>query len=347
VLANVHDKDIELLTFLVIAGMGSGGIMMLYPIPAALVGYLAFTLIPPWALIFFEPTHIPSLFLVYATVYIVFLLISARNSYANFAEGVRLRLQNAELAYKAEVANRAKSRFLANMSHELRTPLNAIIGFAEVMHHQFKGPIGNPQYIEFARAIHDSGRHLVGIINDILDLSKIEEGKVVLEEEPVSLAQIIEQAMGLSQPAIEAAGLDVTAAVGADVPMVLADPRKLGQVLLNILSNAVKFTPAGGTVSIEARREGHGVAVRISDSGIGIATEELADVLKPFIQSRDTERRRIQGTGLGLPIADELIKLHGGTMNIASALGKGTTVTVILPPTRMLNDAPAAYRESA
>ena len=324
---------LDVLVCLVIAGMAAGGAMMLYPIPAALVAFMTFSVAPPWMLMTWLQGQIPAPVMIYTAVYLSFLLVSARFSYRNFVESVRLRLQNAELAYKAEMANRAKSRFLANMSHELRTPLNAIIGFAEVIHNQFKGPVGNPQYVEFARLIHESGRHLVGIINDILDLSKVEAGKLQLVEAPTTVAALVDQAVGLMRYAIDAADLRLEVAIEPNLPEILVDARKLDQALVNLLSNAVKFTPAGGRIRIEARRGAEdGITLRIADSGIGIAEDELADVLKPFVQSLETERQRVQGTGLGLPLADQLVKLHGGTMTLTSTRGAGTTVTINIPP---------------
>jgi signal transduction histidine kinase len=337
----IAQTQIDLLVGVIIAGMAAGATMMLYSIPAALMAFLAFTMLPPWIVVIVWEGLLPKSLIAYTFVYVVFLLVSARFSHVNFVEGVRLRLQNLELAYKAEVANRAKSRFLANMSHELRTPLNAIIGFAEVIHNQFKGPVGNPQYVEFARSIHESGRHLVGIINDILDLSKVEAGKVDLDEEPTSVMALVDQAVMLMRHPIEKAQLTLDVAIETNLPEVLVDVRKIDQVLLNLISNAVKFTPAGGRIRIEGRRGADGgIVLRVADTGIGIAEDELNDVLKPFVQSREAERRRVQGTGLGLPLAEQLVLLHGGTMLLSSVRGAGTTVTVNLPSSRVIARAP-------
>ena len=338
-LASVHDGGVELVTCLVVGCMAAGGALMLYTIPAALVAFVGFTLLPPWLLVMLGPDRPPSLFQVYTTVYIGLMLVSSRLSYETFIENIRLRLQNAELAQKAEVANRAKSRFLANMSHELRTPLNAIIGFAEVIHHQFKGPVGNPQYIEFARSIHESGRHLVGLINDILDLSKVEEGRIELEEAPISLRALAERVADLMRPSVDKADLRFDIALASDLPEIMGDARKLDQILINILSNAVKFTPAGGRITLTAARTAEGIVLTVADTGVGIAAEELSDVLKPFVQSRDAERRRVQGKGLGLPLADQLIRLHGGTLTLESGRGRGTLVTVTLPASRIVPTA--------
>jgi len=337
-LLSTSDPNIHQLIFTVIAGISAGGALMLYPIPAALLAFLTFNVLPPWLVVSLWDGGASTALLAYTVVYLAFLMATARYSYQNFVEGVRLRMQNADLAYKAEAANRAKSRFLANMSHELRTPLNAIIGFAEVIHNQFKGPVGNPQYVEFARSIHESGRHLVGIINDILDLSKVEAGKVELEEDITTVATVVDQVIVLMRHSIDSAQLGLDVAIEDNLPEILVDARKIDQVMLNLISNAVKFTPAGGRIRIEGRRSADGgISIRVADTGIGIAANELAEVLKPFVQSRDAERRRVQGTGLGLPLADQLVKLHGGTMTLASTHGAGTIVTVQLPPSRVLH----------
>jgi signal transduction histidine kinase len=335
-LARVSASEVQLLICLVVIGMASGGTIMLFSIPAALAGFLAFSLIPPWLTFVLTLGGVSWTFYAYSGVYAVCMLLSARYSYDTFVENVRLRMANADLAYKAEAANRAKSRFLANMSHELRTPLNAIIGFAEVIHNQFKGPVGNPQYIDFARSIHESGRHLVGIINDILDLSKVEEGKLVLEEETVRIPDVIERVTRLMRQGIDGAGLTLAVTVAPELPSVMADALKLIQVLLNILSNAVKFTPPGGRIAIEARRAADGLAIVVADTGVGISEDELAEVLKPFVQGRDSERRLVRGTGLGLPLADQMMKLHGGSMTLSSRRGEGTVVTLLLPAARLL-----------
>jgi len=338
-LATSPSAEINLLIVMVLAGMAAGGTIMLHNIPAALFAFLTLCVTPPWLFIAVNDGLVPAAVMIFAAIYFAFLAASARFGYHNFVEGVRLRMQNAELAYKADAANRAKSRFLANMSHELRTPLNAIIGFAEVIHSQFKGPVGNPQYIDFARSIHESGRHLVGIINDILDLSKVEAGRVELEEGATTITSLIDQADVLMRHAIDDAQLTLEVSIEPDLPEILVDRRKLDQVLLNVMSNAVKFTKSGGRIRIEGRRASDGgIAIRVTDTGIGIDEDELKEVLKPFVQSREAERRKVQGTGLGLPLSDQLMKLHSGSMSLSSERGTGTTVTLYLPPSRVLQD---------
>ena len=326
--------ELNLLVAVVIAGMAAGGAMMLYCIPAALLAFLTFSIVPPWLLVVFRTDTLPKPLIAYTLVYMALLATSARFSHASFVENVKLRMQNFELADKAEDANRAKSRFLANMSHELRTPLNAIIGFSEVIHNQFKGPVGNPQYIEFARSIHQSGRHLVGIINDILDLSKVEAGQVTLDEEFTSVQTLLDEVAALVRQPGDAAQLQLDVTIEDDLPEVFMDAQKIAQALVNLISNAIKFTPAGGHIRVRAFNAGGDVGITVSDTGAGIAEDEIADVMKPFVQSREAERRKIQGTGLGLPLADQYVKLHGGTLSLVSALGTGTTATLTLPASR-------------
>jgi signal transduction histidine kinase len=223
------------------------------------------------------------------------------------------------------------------MSHELRTPLNAINGFAEIIQHQFKGPVGNPQYLDFAKAIVDSGRHLVALIDDILDISKVESGRATLEERAVHPQAIIDQVMQLTQSAAQKAQLRIEAHLQADLPNILVDERKLCQVLLNLVSNAVKFTPAGGLIRLEVRTNSdNGISFLVGDTGVGIPADELREVLKPFMRSKDVERRQLQGTGLGLHLAQELVKLHGGALVLSSTPGQGTIVNVSIPISRVL-----------
>ncbi|MDX2223758.1 MAG: HAMP domain-containing sensor histidine kinase [Rhodospirillaceae bacterium] len=329
--------DVRMLVGFVLAGMAGGGAFVLFSIPAALTGYLVMIAGPP--LIVFATWSWPNgpLLVAYTVIYVAALLASGHNAHRILVESIRLRLQNIDLAVKADAASRAKSRFLANMSHELRTPLNAIVGFAEMIHSQFKGPVGNPQYLEFAQAIHTSGRHLVAIIDDILDLSKIESGQVDLELEPTAAHAVVDQAMLLSRNAPGGAQLTISATVAADAPSLHVDPRRLTQALVNLLSNAIKFTPAGGCVSVEVKRAADGgEVITVSETAIGIAAGELAEVLKPFVQSREAERQRTPGTGLGLPLAEQLVKLHGGRLTLSSSVGEGTTATIYLPPARTL-----------
>jgi PAS domain S-box-containing protein len=239
----------------------------------------------------------------------------------------------------AEAANRAKSQFLANMSHELRTPLNAIIGFAEMIEKEIFGKVGSKRYIEYAADIATSGRHLVDLIGDVLDMSKIEAGRYALEEEEIALRATIDAALAIARGQAHHAGVRLKLAneTGDDARL-RADGRALRQVLLNLLSNAIKFTPKGGRVDVGWRVLGDGIEIAVVDTGIGIATEELPYVIEPFRQAHGVSRN-YGGTGLGLAITKRLIELHNGRLEIDSEQGKGTCVRVILPAERRLSDA--------
>lgn len=237
----------------------------------------------------------------------------------------------------AEFANQAKSQFLANMSHELRTPLNAILGFSEVLREQMLGPVGQPKYIEYARDIHSSGSHLLDLINDILDLSKLEAGKFELRETNVSLADIAQQCVALVRQRAQKSGITLDVDVSDDLPAFRGDERGVRQVLLNLLSNAVKFTLAGGRVVVTASwNEEKGFAISVSDTGIGMSQEEVEIALTPFGQVDSHLARQHQGTGLGLPLAQSLVRLHGGDIVVSSIQGEGTTVLVRFPKHRMV-----------
>ena len=242
----------------------------------------------------------------------------------------------AEAMEKATSASRAKSEFLANMSHELRTPLNAIIGFADVISEQTIGPDRPEKYREYAEDIRNSGQHLLDVINDILDLAKIEYGKSTLIEEDAELEDIVHACFRIIHDKAVENDLDLVAAALSERPILHADIRKIKQILLNLLSNAVKFTPRGGRVAFEAGRTGDdGIALRVEDSGIGIAPADIQKALAPFVQIDSRLSRKYQGTGLGLPLTKALAELHGGDLEITSELGRGTAVTVTLPARRV------------
>ena len=249
--------------------------------------------------------------------------------------------QLAELARKyeaekirAEGANKAKSEFLANMSHELRTPLNAINGFSEIMLREMFGPLGDRRYKEYSQDILSSGQHLLALINDILDMSKIEAGKMNLKFEPVTLEDVIEDAVRLVHNRAEASGLTINVNLPV-LPEIEADYRALKQVLLNLLSNALKFTPHGGSITVfaELRGQGAGDRVRISvrDTGIGISAEDLTRLAQPFEQIESQHSKTQQGTGLGLALTKSLVEMHEGVLDMESQPGEGTTVSFTLP----------------
>jgi len=236
---------------------------------------------------------------------------------------------------EAEAANRAKSEFLANVSHELRTPLNAIIGFSEVMSKGMLGPIENDKYLEYAGDITNSGHHLLALINDILDLSKIEAGKLELREELIDLHSVASACFAIMKERATEADVQMQAEVPEFLPELLVDKLKLKQIIINLLSNAVKFTARGGNIRLTVELIDTALLIRIADTGIGIADEDIQKALDPFTQIDSTLARRYEGTGLGLPLAKRLIELHGGTLEIESQIGVGTCVTLSFPASRL------------
>jgi cell cycle sensor histidine kinase DivJ len=231
----------------------------------------------------------------------------------------------------AEGANRAKSSFLANMSHELRTPLNAIIGFSEVMTHEMFGPVGSAKYLEYSRLIHESGNHLLELINSVLDMSKIEAGKLDLYEEVFALDEVAEQAQRFVKLQAERSGVALKLSIAPDARAIFADKRAIKQVLINLLTNGIKFTPRGGDVRLSARRDERGIEIVVADSGVGIAPKDLERLGKPFEQAETEHARAKEGTGLGLALVKAFAVMHGGEAVLESVLGEGTTVRVRLP----------------
>ena len=236
---------------------------------------------------------------------------------------------------EADKANKAKSEFLANMSHDLRTPLNAIIGFSQMMEGKAFGPLGNPHYEEYAKDIHKSGDLLVNLIDDILDLSKIEAGKYEMDEEALDVTSFIRSSATMIEPNAQKMGVTINVDLPSDLPMLNGSRRALVQILNNLLSNAVKFTPADGKVSVSAKIDETGsMLISVADTGIGIPDEKIAKVLNPFEQADSAHAKLHEGTGLGLHLCQNLIKLHGGDLKLQSKVGKGTMVTVKFPPER-------------
>jgi len=241
------------------------------------------------------------------------------------------RLRIAALLEKADAANVAKSNFLAVVSHELRTPLNAVIGFSDVLLKESSGPLGAPEYKDYVKDIHKSGQHLLSIINDILCLAKAEAGKLSLAIDDVGASDLVEDALRMCRPQAEQKALTLETSATDPCVVVRGDERLLRQVLINLLSNAVKFTEAGGRVSVRYAPTELGVEFVIQDTGIGIAPEDLPRVVMPFEQAEGAIARSNQGTGLGLPFAKKITEAHGGSFELESAVGVGTTVRVVLP----------------
>jgi signal transduction histidine kinase len=241
------------------------------------------------------------------------------------------RRQLAAAAHAADLASQSKSEFLANVSHELRTPLNAIIGFSEAMLEKVFGELGNKKYGEYAAHIHSSGQHLLSIINDILDLSKVEAGKLEFDVAPVSLDKAMTQAVTIIRGSGESNGAKIEVEDMSGLPDLRASEQRLLQIFVNLLSNAVKFTPEGGTVNVRAEMRGGDIVTTIIDDGIGMTAEDLEKAMLPFTQVDSSLTRRFEGTGLGLPLAKLLVEGHGGTLHMESEPGSGTMVTVRLP----------------
>ncbi len=248
-----------------------------------------------------------------------------------------------EAKEEAELASRSKTEFLANMSHELRTPLNAIIGFSEIMAHQLLGPIGQPKYAGYVHDILRSGKHLLDVINDILDIAKLQSGKAEIELLPMQLGDVVDDAVQIIAAQAKAAETELTCEIDPCLPPIDGDATRMKQLLLNLLSNAVKFTPAGGKITVSVGRIDEGVRIAVSDTGIGMAASDIPKALEPFSQVDSSITRKYGGTGLGLPLSRLFAELHGGRLEIESAPSRGTTVTVILPaPTRAPRTQPLA-----
>ena len=234
-------------------------------------------------------------------------------------------------------ADHAKTRFLATMSHELRTPLNAILGFADVMRQEMFGQVGSPRYRQYLDDIHSAGKYLLGVISDVLDTARIQSGDMRLGDEPVEIGPVIRESLGMVTDRARTGGVSVGAEYAADLPRFRADPVRLRQILTNLLTNAVKFTPPGGRVAVRADLDAEGrLAISVKDTGIGMSSDEIQVALTPFGQVANPMTRTQDGTGLGLPLAKTLTELHGGELEIVSTPGAGTAVTVILPARRQV-----------
>jgi signal transduction histidine kinase len=261
--------------------------------------------------------------------------------YSDVTERKAADTKMAQAWAQAELANRAKSDFLANMSHELRTPLNAIIGFSEILSGEHLGPLKNLRYLEYAHDIHSSGQHLLSIINDVLDMSKIEAGKLEIHDEEIPVKTLLAGSVRMVRERARKQSVELAIRMADPDHMILGDERAMKQCLLNLLSNAIKFSERSGTILVEASVAADGSSVlAIADDGIGMTDDELSRAMQPFGQAQASTTRTYGGTGLGLPITQGLVEAHGGVMSVVSAPGRGTRVTITLPPERTRSAVP-------
>ncbi len=271
--------------------------------------------------------------------FVVLVLIGGVGAWMSVAYYRRSREREAARE-QAETANRSKSAFLANMSHELRTPLNAVIGFSEMMLREVMGEFRNEQYRSYTTDIHKSGSHLLQIINDILDLSKAEAGKLTLDEDLFDPRDVVRAVCQLTSTRMRERGVSEAIDLPADLPLIRGDERKTMQMLLNLVTNAIKFSNEGGRVEISGRVEpGGALELAVTDNGIGIEPKDLPRVLEAFEQVESSFNRQHQGTGLGLPLVKAMIESHGGELRLESQLGVGTRATLVFPPDRLVTAA--------
>ena len=347
-----YATDVEMRVFMlfVLTSMLTGGSVSFTAYLPAYYGYLLGATIPIIASFLTHGTEASMLMGAITVVYIAVLVIMARAANRSVTDLIELQLEKAALIgdlsrakEAAEQASRVKSHFLANMSHELRTPLNAIIGFSDVIRNQLFGPLGNPRYLDYVTDINHSGRHLLRLVNDILDLSKLEAGAVELASDRIDLHQLVAECMSLLRTQAAEHHLTLAIDMPSSLPCIHGDELRMKQVMLNLLSNAVKFSWPGGRVSVAAEATPAGeLTILVRDTGVGMTEAEVAVALQPFRQVESSVSRRHAGTGLGLPLAKSLVEKHGGTLRVTSARDVGTTVTVTLPAWRVMPEPGAA-----
>jgi signal transduction histidine kinase len=339
------DMPLQLLVMFLAGGLGAGAVASMPSQPVACAAYMLPPLGAVLVLIGSESGYIPRVITAMGTLYVGVLLIVLAGGFSSFVTIIRTRIDSRDLATRlleAELAasteaNRAKSQFLTNMSHELRTPLNAVIGFSELIRDQSLGPDALKQYCEYASDIHEAGQHLLRIIDDLLDISKIEAGRLALQEGEMEIAPAIAAARKMVSQAAADIDISIDVDLPSDLPALRADEARVRQILLNLLSNAVKFSHRSGHVKVGAvlRPDGD-LAISISDQGIGMTQAEIDIAMKPFSQVDASLSRRHEGLGLGLPLVNAFVELHGGRLELASEPAVGTTATVIFPARRVL-----------
>ncbi|MCX5520338.1 HAMP domain-containing sensor histidine kinase [Kaistia defluvii] len=350
-----HGPEAAVFQFAILLAVACAATALAAALPVAMIAATAPAALTLVALFAFreEPLLVALAWLSGATA-IFFIWLSLRERRA-IRDGILARAERARLyqellatreqaehaLQRADKASLARSRFLATMNHELRTPLNAILGFSEVMKNEVLGPMQNGTYREYAGDIHASGGHLLSLINEILDLSRLETGRYELNEVPVALEAIVRACESMVAGEARSRDLRLVLEIEPDLPLVRADPAGLRRAVLNLLSNAVKFTPAGGTITLQAGwTAGGGQYVSVRDTGPGIPAGEVALVLSPFQQGESAMHMAKPGAGMGLPMVEALIRLHGGTFELRSTMGAGTVATLCLPRSRVL-EAPS------
>jgi signal transduction histidine kinase len=351
----VRDFEMRVFMLFVVTSMMTGGSVSFTAYLPAYYGYLLGATIPIAAAFLWHGTSASLLMGAMTAIYIGVLLIMARGANRGVTNLIELQLEKAALVSdlrdakdSAERASRVKSQFLAHMSHELRTPLNAIIGFSDVIRRQLFGPIGNARYEDYVGDINRSGNLLLRLVNDILDVSKLEAQAMELCDDVVDLRLLAKDCLRLVKTDALAKDLILALDLPSSLPRLRADELRLKQVLLNLLSNAVKFSRAGGTVEIAAKLLGDGaLGLTVRDTGIGMNETEIKIALQPFRQVENTTTRRYAGTGLGLPLAKSLVEQHGGSFRIVSARDLGTTITVVLPRERIIAEPTLAEPSNA
>ena len=322
----------------VIAGTTAGGLGTLTPYLPAYLSYLAAAVVP-LALAFLirvDPVYLGMGVL--TLLYLAVMTMTARN-YSRYVSGtVRLQIENRDLNREltaarnaAAKASREKWETLAHLSHELRTPMNAVLGFSESMQTEIFGPLGHPRYLEYSRHVHDSGRHVLDLVTEILTLAEAEAGNLTLALDEVNVASLVRGCVTLLTKDAESRSIRLIEEISEDTPDIVADRLKLRQVLLNLLSNGIKYTRPGGEVRIATRREGDQLAIIVSDNGIGMSPDDVPKALRPFVRLQSPLTHATEGTGLGLPLCKRFVELHGGLLDIATAPNRGTTVAVLLP----------------
>ena len=330
----------------IVASAMRGAVLATYTLPVLAFGATYSTSTEPLVFILFALLACALVFFTYiaSTMHMSALqMLSFRSEKDELiAELETAKAMSDEARYRAEEANMAKSRFLASMSHELRTPLNAILGFSEVMSNEVLGPMNNPSYLDYSRDIHESGRHLLDLINEILDLSRIEAGRYQLNEEPLNLHFVVEECCHMMELRARKKDIRIVRQLEPNLPRLLADERAVRQVTLNLMSNALKFAPAGSEVRVRVGwTSGGGQYISVKDGGPGIPQDEIPIVLAAFGQGTIAIKNAEQGTGLGLPIVQGLLKVYGGEFQLHSKLREGTEAIAIFPASRVMDALPA------